>query len=74
MSTIEEKVHSYLKTNGISHRFFANLIGISSSNLSEMFKGKRKMKATELIRFCEKYNLNLDFFKENTSDSEVVNG
>ena len=64
MATIEEKVQQYLVNNGITQVFFADLIGISTANVAAMFKGKRRMKADELIKFCEHYGLNIDFFKE----------
>lgn len=63
METVEEKVQEYLKSNGISQKYFASLIGISPSNLTAMFVGKRKMKACELIKFCEHYGITLEFFK-----------
>lgn len=70
MSTVEEKVKEYLISNGINQRFVANLIGISPSNLSAMFDGKRKMKADELIAFCNHYKLSLAFFKNEESTTE----
>ncbi len=73
METPEEKVKEYLIEHGISQRYFANLIGISPSNLTAMFQGKRRMKAYELIKFCETYSITLDFFKVNKV-AEVCNG
>ena len=64
--TVEEKVQEYLKLNGISQKYFAELIGISPANLTATFNGKRKMKAHELIKFCEHYGVTLDFFKNDS--------
>lgn len=64
MLTVEEKVQEYLRTNGISQKYFAELIGISPANLAATFNGKRKMKACELIKFCEHYGVTLEFFKQ----------
>lgn len=66
MMTVEEKVQEYLKLNGISQKYFAELIGISPANLTATFNGKRKMKAHELIKFFEHYGVTLDFFKNNS--------
>lgn len=66
MITVEEKVQEYLKLNGISQKYFAELIGISPANLTATFNGKRKMKAHELIKFCEHYGVTLDFFKNDS--------
>ena len=65
MATIEEKVQEYLRAHGISQKYFAELIGISPANLVATFNGKRKMKAHELIKFCEHYDVTLEFFKQN---------
>ena len=61
--TLEKKIQTFIKQNGISQKFVANLIGISEFNLSATLTGRRRMKADELIIFCEHYGLNLDFFK-----------
>ena len=72
MTVIEEKVKNYLLVNGITQVFFANLIGISSANVAAMFAGKRKMKADELITFCEHYGLSFDYFR-NKKLKDVAN-
>ena len=63
MTVVEEKVQKYLLVNGITQVFFANLIGISPANVAAMFNGKRRMKADELIKFCEHYGLSFDYFR-----------
>lgn len=73
MLTVEEKVQEYLRKNGISQKYFAELIGISAANLTATFNGKRRMKAYELIKFCEHYGVTLEFFK-NENAVEVCNG
>lgn len=68
---LEQKIQKFLLVNGITQVFFAKLIGLSTANVSAMFNGKRKMKANELVIFCEHYGLGLDFF--NNDEPAKVN-
>ena len=61
--TIEEKLLQYLKKEGISISFAAELIGISKSKTQAILNGKRKIKADELIKFCEYYGMDLSYFR-----------
>ena len=54
---LEETVKLYLDKNGISKKFIAKLLGVSISDLNAIFNGRRKMKADELIIFCEYFGL-----------------
>ena len=63
MATLEEKVKNYLVANWISQRHLAGILGISPANLQATFAGKRKLKATELIKFCEHYSIGIDYFR-----------
>ncbi len=60
---LEEIFTRYIKGNRINKKFAANLIGVSNSKLNAIFKGKRKMRADELIAFCEYYGIDLNFLK-----------
>ncbi len=46
MMTVEEKVQEYLKLNGISQKYFAELIGISHREFNSNFNGKKKNEGT----------------------------
>jgi transcriptional regulator with XRE-family HTH domain len=61
--TLEEKVKNYLVANGITQRHLAGILGISAANMQATFAGKRKLKATELIKFCEHYNISINYFR-----------
>ena len=60
----EKKIQEYISKNGISQTFVAELLGLSPANLSATFKGRRRLKADELIIFCEHYKLDISFFNE----------
>lgn len=53
----EKKIQEYISKNGISQTFVADLLGLSPANLSATFKGRRRLKADELIIFCQHYGL-----------------
>lgn len=66
---IEQKIQEYIDSNGISQKFVADLMGLSPANLSATFKGRRRLKADELIKFCQHYGLDISFFKEPTCEA-----
>lgn len=63
---LEKKIRTYLKENGINQAFVAKLLNLSPANLGAMLNGKRRMKADELIIFCQHYGLDISFFKNET--------
>lgn len=61
--TIEEKVRDYLKEEGISCAKAAVILGLTEASLKALLEGRRKMRADELIAFCEYFALDTGFMK-----------
>ena len=59
---IEKIIFDYVRHNDINEDTFSNLTGISQSELRAISNGKRKLKADELIMFCEYFGLDCGFF------------
>lgn len=60
--TINTKLKEYLLQKGIKAVFITEKTGFTSSQLSNMLNGKRKITAEELSKICKALNVNAEIF------------
>lgn len=58
-------VEVLIKMSGMSQKEFAEKVGIATSNLSEMKKGKRDIPLSKFISWCELFQIDIiEVFKK----------
>lgn len=68
---IEKRIQKFINENGITQEFAAKVMGLKPANLSATFNGRRRLKADELLAFCQHYKLDISFFREQPCEGSV---
>ena len=61
--SLEEIVEKYVRENKISPVGVSRTLGISLERAEGILRGRRRMRADELIVFCEQYRLDSTYFR-----------
>lgn len=64
MSKLNEIIRDKIDESGLKKVYVAKKVGISQDALTGIIKGRRKMRADELIAFCEVLGINMDDLRE----------
>lgn len=61
-SSVNDKLYSYIKGNGIKQSFICKKTGISHDKMSKILNNKRNISANELMMIANALNVSADIF------------
>ena len=68
---LDEKIKDIRRKNNLSQEGFADLLGVSRQSVISWEKGKTLPQTDILLKICEVFHVNLEYFLDNTPNEQV---